>query len=318
MTDTPRPDDDLQAQAVLWVVRVGDPDFIDWEAFEVWLGADPAHAEAYHAAADAERAMVERLAAVPAAAPAPMRAAPVDRRTWRRSAPWVGGALAASLVLVASFGMLRPGGAPILYQTGPGGHRDVALADGSRIALNGDTKLTVAAQDPRTIRLERGEALFTVRHDAAHPFSVGVGDATIADVGTVFDVVREPAATRVAVAQGAVLWNAAKDAVHLDAGQGLHAEDSGAVRQIALNAATVGEWSTGQLSYEGVPLSIVAGDIARTLGVTVNVAPNVAAIPVRGILRLKGGAETVLPRLAALLGLRVQHQGSAWRLTASP
>ena len=318
MTDTPRAYDDLQAEAVLWVVRVGDPDFLDWEAFETWLGADPAHAGAYHAAASAEQTMVDRLAAAPSVAPASMRAAPADRRTWRRSAPWIGGALAASLVLVASFGMLRPAGAPIVYQTGPGGHRNIALADGSRIALNGDTRLTVAARDPRTIRLEQGEALFTVRHDAAHPFSVTVGDATIADVGTVFDVVREPAATRVAVAQGAVLWNPAQDAVHLDAGQGLRVEDGGAVRQIALKAATVGEWSTGQLSYEGVPLSIVAGDIARTLGVTVNVAPNVAAIPVRGILRLKGGAETVLPRLAALLGLDVQHEGSAWRLTASP
>lgn len=315
MTDTPLPGDDLQAQAVLWVVRVGDPDFLDWEAFETWLGANPAHALAYHAAVDAEQLMVDRLVAAPSFT---VPTALAERGVWRRSAPWVGGALAASLVLVASFGILRPGGGAVIYQTGPGGHRDIVLADGSHIALNGDTRVSVAANDQRKIRLERGEALFTVRHDPGHPFSVTVGDATIADLGTIFDVLREPTATRVAVAQGTVMWNPAKDAVRLDAGRGLHVDDDGEVQHLALKAATVGEWSTGQLSYEGAPLSIVAGDISRTLGITISVAPNVAAMPVRGILRLDGGAETVLPRLAALLGLQARHDGAAWGLTSSP
>jgi len=318
MTDTPIPSDDIAAQAVLWVVRVGDPDFAAWEAFDAWLSADPRHADAYHAAADAESRMVASLAQD---SRQPILPPAVDRPPYRtrRHAPWLGAALAASLVLVATYAVMRPGAAPLVYETGPGAHRDAVLADGSRIALNGDTRLTVAANDPRTIRLERGEALFTVRHDPAHPFTVAVGDATIADVGTVFDVVQEHATTRVAVGQGVILWNPTREAVRLEAGHGLRADTAGSTIQLAaVDAASVGGWTQNQLSYEGAPVATVAADVSRSLGVAIAVSPDVAARPVHGVVGLQGGADVVLPRLAALLGLQARQDGHGWRLSSSP
>jgi transmembrane sensor len=318
MTDTPSPSDDIAAQAVLWLVRVGDPDFVDWAGFELWLAADPAHADAYHAAADAESRMVATLAqdaGRPTATPAVDRTA----RSMRRHAPWLGGALAASLVLVASFAMLRPGAVPTVYETGPGAHREAVLADGSRIALNGGTRVTVAANDPRTIRLERGEALFTVRHDPAHPFTVAVGDSTIADVGTVFDVVRDRSATVVAVGQGTVLWNPSREAVRLEAGYGLRADDAGGtIERAPVDVASVGGWTRDQLSYDGAPMAAVAADLSRSLGVAITVSPDAAMRPVRGVLALQGGADVAVPRLAALLGLHARRDDHGWRLSSSP
>lgn len=313
MTDPILPAGEIEAQAVLWLVRTGDPAFADWPAFEQWLGANAAHADAYHRAASTEVDMVDLLAA---SAPQAV-VAPSERPRWR-PAPWLGGAVAAALLIVVGYGALRPAG-PILFETGPGQHRDVVLADGTRIALNGDTRLTVAAGDPRAIRMEQGEALFSVRHDPAHPFAVTVAGDTIADVGTAFDVVRDAGTTRIAVAQGTVMWNPTGEAVRLDAGHALRSEDGDAKLELsAIDGATVGGWARGQMSYEGTPLTIVAADVSRALGVKITVSPGQESHVVRGIVRLDGGADSVLPRLAALLGLRAQRVGTGWRLSSPP
>jgi transmembrane sensor len=313
MNDPPDSSDDLSAQAIAWLVRVGDPDFAEWEAFEQWLAASPAHAAHYHAAAKAEAEMVAQLAATPR----PQTEQPLRGR-WR-PAGWLGGALAASLLVAIGFSAFYPMGAPRVFETGRGDRRSIILADGSRIALNGGTRLTLDVRDGRAIELERGEALFTVRHDADHPFSVTVAGATIADVGTVFDVVREDRATHVSVAEGAVVWNPAREAVRVDAGRRLRAEDGGATIELAqVDTAAVGGWTRGRLSYDGAPLSAVAADVSRALGVRVSVAPSVAGLPVRGVVHLEGGAKVVVPRLAALFGVRAKPEGNAWRLSPPP
>ena len=44
----------IRDQALDWVIRLRDPGFDGWEDFHVWLAADPAHADVYHALALAE------------------------------------------------------------------------------------------------------------------------------------------------------------------------------------------------------------------------------------------------------------------------
>src|SRR5579871_2458197 len=89
--------EDVNQQAIAWVVRVNDAAFADWDAFQEWLDAAPAHAEAYHAAALAEADMVAALAAEPW--PVEEIEAPAAPRP-RRWAAWGGLALAASLSAV--------------------------------------------------------------------------------------------------------------------------------------------------------------------------------------------------------------------------
>ncbi len=310
MTKAPSPSD-LNDQAIAWVVRVNDPAFADWDGFAAWLGESPAHAEAYHALAAAEAEMVDMLAAAPSIPVIPEEPAQARPR-WR---PWAGAAIAASLVAVVAYRAQEPATAPRIYETAPGMQRTIDLADGSRVILNGGTRLVVDGDDPRSATLERGEGLFAVRHDAAHPLRVAVGGATLTDIGTAFNIVREAKATRVAVAEGAVEWKREGGAVRLDAGQRLQAEDGAASVQVGTVAAdSVGGWSRGQLSFDGARLADAAADLSRSLGAPISVAPAIAERPVRGVIRLDGGTDAVVPRFAGLMGLRASREGVGWRL----
>ena len=87
-----------------------------------------------------------------------------------------------------------------------------------------------------------GEATFTVRHDAAHPFVVVAGDHRVQDVGTTFNLVRDRGRFSVEVIEGAVLYDPDGAAVPLAAGQTLRA-DRRAARSSA--ARTRRRWPAG-------------------------------------------------------------------------
>jgi transmembrane sensor len=80
----------------------------------------------------------------------------------------------------------------IIYSTSVGGHKIVALADGSTIELNTDTVLRIDGANRRKIWLDKGEAYFNIRHDAAHPFTVTAINRRVTDLGTKF-LIREDA-----------------------------------------------------------------------------------------------------------------------------
>ncbi len=112
----------------------------------------------------------------------------------------------AALIVIAAVGatgtayVLRP--QDQVYVTPVGGHRIIALADHSVIELNTDTVLAVRG---RTARLEKGEAYFQIKHDAAHPFMVVAGDHRIADLGTKFLVRKQPGKLEVSLVEGKAL-----------------------------------------------------------------------------------------------------------------
>lgn len=183
-----RPRITIEDEAIGWVIRQRDPGFADWDSFMLWLEEDSMHAQVYDEMALADRDMASY------AAPAPKPLAPPARhdggyRPSRRGAlGW--GAVAASLVAFAGYSLLVPASAGYAVETKAGERQSVALADGSRIDLNGGTRLMLDRENPRFAQLERGEALFTVVHDETRPFIVKTGGATLTDAGTAFNVVR--------------------------------------------------------------------------------------------------------------------------------
>ncbi|WP_176501014.1 FecR family protein [Sphingomonas sp. HMP9] len=295
--------DDIDAQALDWVVRTGGEAFDDWENFQAWLEADPRHAAAYHAmSTDIE----EMAATVPA-----VQFAPDVMRTPRRHWPvWVGGAMAASLALFVGYEAIETRAHPYAVETAAGVMRTVQLADGSSIAMGGATRLTLDRNDPRTATLERGEAMFVVRHDASDPFEVSVGGARLVDVGTAFDVKHARGETRVAVSEGAVDYNPGRDGIRLAKGQGLVVRD-GEATVTTIDVASVGSWRDSVLAYEGATLAEVADDLSRALGVDLRVDPGVAKRPFSGSIataKLSGD-----PRLAApLLGVAIRKRDGHW------
>lgn len=72
------------------------------------------------------------------------------------------------------------------YATSVGGHKTITLTDGSQIELNTNTVLRVASDNPRNAWLDRGEAYFQIRHNAADPFVVIAAGHRVTDLGTKF------------------------------------------------------------------------------------------------------------------------------------
>jgi len=295
----------IEAAAIDWLIRQRDPAFADWERFADWLAADPAHASAYH-----EMALLDGdLEALPAndVSAAPAR---VSRR-W-----WLGGALAASLAVVAGIGVLRQAPETQRIETAMGETRTLALADGSRIALNGGSAILLDKADPRRATLERGQALFHVVHRDEAPFRVRVGDAQIVDVGTVFDVTRTDGRTIVAVSEGAVVYDPASSNVRVNAGRRLAVDDAGGQAVVGpVSPASVGGWQVGQLVYDGAPLREVAAEIERTTGVRIRTSPGAAAIPFRGAFQTGADEARMVEDLAALSGTRATRDTGGWTLS---
>jgi transmembrane sensor len=298
--------------AIAWTIRLRDGSAEDWQAFTAWLEADPAHLAAYDAVAHADSTLGDLPPRPrPVIVDQPPAQTPVrNRRGWL-----VGGGLAATVAAGVLTTTLIQAPAAYALETRPGERRTVALADGSRIDLNGGSRIVLDRKNPRTASLERGEALFTVRHDDSRPFEVTVGDDVLQDLGTVFAVVHEGDTTEIAVSEGAVLYNPGREGVRIDPGQKL-SDEGDQVVLVQVDARTVGSWRDKRLSYSGAPLSRVAADLRRNLGIQVRVDPAIADRRFTGLVQLDGGQQLLFERLSALLGVRAVRRGEGWMLTS--
>lgn len=314
-------DDMLADDARLWAIRVRDPAFADWDAFTSWLEADPARNAAYEQALD-EIEAGDALFDVPRA-PAPAWSPPMEDGRAPPLPRWRTRAVAACAGVIALAGgwfaieNRSPGRQD--YMTAAGERRTVVLADGSRIILNGGTRLSLDAGNPRDVALADGEALFDVRHDASRPFVITTpGGTRLVDVGTRFNVDSRDGALDVAVAEGAVVYQGGRDAggdIRLDAGQMLSRPALDALpvkRSVARDE--VGSWRGNQLHFSDALLGDVAADLSRNIGVPVAIDPSLAERRFSGTITLDGGAAAVMARLAPLLDVGARRQNHGWRL----
>jgi transmembrane sensor len=303
----------IEQEALDWVIRLAEPDFADWDTFDAWLATDPAHGEAYWPMAEADRMIGAALAATPHASVSDIAA--YRARRW---GPIVGWAIAASLVaIVGSYALLRaPAAGDMIVETRPGVTRALELPDGSHVALNGGTRIVVNPENPRQVRLDRGEASFAVRHDASRPFTLGVGSAVIVDIGTRFDVIRDGGEIRLAVAEGAVRYDRDHRTQTLGAGQTLRAADGADTIALgSVDPAFVSGWRTHRLVYDRAPLPTVVADLTRTTGLEVSLSPDLADRAFTGTISTDGPGEDVVARFAAMMDVRAARRAHGWILT---
>lgn len=300
----------MQEEALGWIIRTRDPDFIDWEAFTLWLEGDPARAEAYDAlmAADSELDMIipPEPVALPVAANDPGEP---KHRTWR----WIGGGtIAAALVAAISVGMMTRADI-YTVTTRPGETRIIALEDGTRIDVNGGTTLRLDRNDTRFAALDGGEAAFTVRHDENDPFRVTVGEAVFEDAGTIFNIVHTGDATRIGVSEGKVIYNPEAEAISLPAGRAL-ANDAQGLRVMDVAPAAVASWRQGRLVYANAAVGEISQDIGRSLGVKLTTTPGARAMRFTGTIRLDKDPARFFAGAAPLMGLSAIRTSDGWLL----
>jgi transmembrane sensor len=199
----------------------------------------------------------------------------------RRARRWTWPTLsvAASFALMALvFAFWKTPAETKAFETEIGENRSVTLSDGSIVALGGDTRIEVAlSENVRAIELSRGEALFKVAKDAARPFKVRAGDATIIAVGTEFNVERDSDRAVVSVTEGRVVvkpvtgllpvsllreFKPKLRSVHVSAGQQTTAGSAGVEEPTKMEDPATG-WQIGHLAFRLQPLRYVLEDVNR-------------------------------------------------------
>lgn len=317
-----RDHDQILSKAVAWHLASTD-DAMDWDAFTLWLEADPRHAAAYDEVALADATLADHREVLAGVAPDTVPAAPVSaneneaivmpakglRRHWR----WGGLAIAASLVaLVVAPQLVTP--SPQVFDTMATGQR-IALKDGSSIMLAPRSHLTIEGRHQDRIALSGG-ALFDIRHDPDRQLTISTGNLAISDIGTVFDVQSQEGSVRVAVVQGkvAVSGDALAAPVELAAGRGLDFDAGSGTATVAPVAADdVASWRKGRLSYDNARLALVAADLQRYAGVKVDVPADLRDRRFSGTLIVDDG-DAALHDLAKLMGLDLAGPAGARRL----
>jgi transmembrane sensor len=188
---------DIETRAADWLQRLH---FWDWSsedqsALEAWLAESAAHRVAY-LRMKSGYGRTERLIAL--RTPKGEDLEPSRPRLFRVAAVV---AVVAALAVGGSIYFSNP--KEITYTTPIGGHKIITLADGSQIELNTDTVLILDANSQqRTAKLEKGEAYFQIKHDAAYPFVVRTAQHHITDLGTKFLVHSEDGRIEVALVEG--------------------------------------------------------------------------------------------------------------------
>ncbi len=167
--------------------------------------------------------------------------------------------------------------------TDVGQHRELTLPDGSTVTVGARSAISAQFSDStRSIRLDSGEAYFTVAHEDARPFVVRAGEGSITAVGTEFNVQQIAGRVVVTVVEGSVQVASipatprteeiatastppratAFPVTRVQAGEQLvYGEALSPVR--AVNPATAVTWRAGHLKYLGQPLKYVIPDVQR-------------------------------------------------------
>jgi transmembrane sensor len=283
----PRPGaKDIQEQAALWLMDVRD--HADWSAddqakLDAWLAQSHAHRIAY-LRLEAAWNRTHRLAA--------LRGGRARRSSDRKFLPLLVGA-AATLAVAAVLGMrmLSPQVEPAkIYKTALGEHKTIALTDGSEIELNTDTILRIASDNARKVWLDKGEAYFQIKHDAAHPFTAMVEGHRVVDLGTKFRIRERADRVEVALLEGAARFESADDSiraypVYLSPGDVVvaKADSMSVLKRAPQELSNELGWRRGVLIFKHTVLSEAAAEFNRYNATKLIIAtPSIAKVEIGG------------------------------------
>ena len=316
-TSTPPPPQPaaVRAEAAAWVARLQGPerDAATERAFRRWMEADPAHAAAF----DRATAVWEGIGG----AAIGLRAGPGARQATRMR-------IAASLAAVAvvagagAWGLLRD---PV-YATKVGEQRVVRLADGSRVALNTNTRLVVHyTKGERDLRLVRGEAQFDVAKNPRRPFIVTAEGQQVRALGTSFVVRDEGRGVSVTLLEGKVTVTpvarkaAAAQPVYLVPGERVRVANATTTPRVdrpPLEAVTA--WRSGEILLDDTPLSDAIAEMNRYSPTPLEIeSADVAGLRISGIFK-SGESESFARTVAAQYGLAVVEQPGRILLAQPP
>lgn len=285
----------IRSEAMEWLIRFceHEVDRSSQAAFSAWLRASPEHVRAYleisalwqaagslrrHRGLEAESLIDRARRESSVVALSRNRAAarrPGSGGIHRLFAPLAASVVAAALLAGSLW--WRMAYYPT-YATHAGERRTITLADGSAVQLDALSRVEVRYRSgTRTIELQKGQAFFTVVHDAARPFFVIAGGTRVRDVGTVFDVSRWSRETVVTVVEGRVSVStreaeqagnaiAPESRAHLillAAGEQVAVTPGSVPMPRHIDVADATAWTEGRLVFDSTPMSKAVEEFDR-------------------------------------------------------
>lgn len=289
----------VSEQAASWFVRMQDLDCTkeDEKRFVAWLSLSEVNQREYQ--------KFQQLWSTLDHVTAPARASRPSNRSRRNILATLG----AACVLGALFYLQRVPEELLTTQLGERKH--VTLADGTVVDMNTATSLRVRmAGDSRTIVLERGEALFTVVHDASRPFKVQARNGVVRDIGTVFNVADDGRSVRVSVLEGAVevTLDQRRERAAVIEGRQIAYSEQGLMATTLFDVAQAAAWREGRWMFRDTPLNDVIREINRYHARQTALAdPELAQLKVSGVFNISD-REGLLHALATLYPLKIEER----------
>lgn len=213
------------------------------------------------------------------------------------------------------------------YATAVGEQRTIQLPDGSQLALNTDTSLSVDySSKQRRIHLDRGEAFFTVARDPLRQFVVLAGDGVARAVGTSFGVAIRDDEVKVSVLEGTVEVDVPvqipgagmelQQAKTLSGGEAVKYWSSGAIAQVEeADTRRINAWREGKLAFDGMRLVDVVNEHNRyTARKIVLGSDDIKNMAVSGMFAI-GDTDALIFLLEHSLGLEAIRQFNVIVLT---
>ena len=306
---------DVRARAAAWLERRQRDDWseADQAELDAWLSQSLAHRTAYWRVSDAWT-RADRLRAL-GNAPQEAKAKQVPRPLLP-----IFFKLAAGFAAVAVLGI----GTAIYfsradertYATDVGGRELITFADGTRIELNTETVLrTRMTTDQRTVWLDKGEAYFRVKHDAAHPFIVYAGARRVTDLGTAFLMRRETGELKVSLLEGRVRIGSAENGVQSQTALLVPGDEAVATaNSMSVKHKNTDDlknettWRRGVLTFKYTSLSEATAEFNRYNRQKLIVTdPAVARMTIYGTFPTDD-VEAFVDVARHVLGLRVEHR----------
>jgi transmembrane sensor len=278
--------------------------------FTIWLESNPDHRREFDRF-ETLWSDLDRARAVMAGDAIHCRTA--ESRSGRgKTARWV--MALATIVLMAM-------GSPYYYRsvqpvfqkslvTAPRQRLESTLTDGSKLALNVDSRVQVVFfRDRREVSLTRGEVFFEVARDTERPFLVHARDITIRVLGTAFNVYLASDDVRVSVHEGRVeISEGNKEAqkLVLEGGQAVKLSES--TSRYAVKASDVGAWRSGQVVFRNQPLPEVLKEVGRYRSQPIVLAnAELGERCLSGVLNLDN-PENFLDALPHILPVKIQRK----------
>jgi transmembrane sensor len=304
-----------EQRAAEWLERRACEDWTDANGaeLEAWLAQSPAHAVAFMRL-EAAWNRTTRLAALqqPMRRPAASAGKPSRMPVLKIAA-----AVVATAAVSVGGSLLALHQEEQTFATTIGGREALSLVDGSKIELNTDTVLRIAeGSSQRKVWLDKGEAYFDIKHDAAHPFVVMVGDHRVTDLGTKFIVRQEGDRVEVKLLEGSARIDAndggpAQTAVLKPGDVAVAtAETMSVSKKPVQELANELGWRRGVLMFDHTTLAEAVAEFNRYSRQKIVIAdPQVARLEIGGTfpsddVKLFGRATHIA------LGLRVEERGN--------